>query len=71
MNYIFDQEKISYETNDGNTGTCKWKNVKTILQDREFIRISLQDDTAFLIVKATMAKDKLAVLQALLKEIKD
>jgi hypothetical protein len=71
VNYVFDQEKISYETNDGNTGACKWKNVKTIIQDQEFIRIILQDDTAFLIVKEALDKDKLMALQQLMNQVKE
>lgn len=69
VNYTFDREKISYETNDGNTGTCKWKNVKTIEQDHDFIRIILQDDAAFLIVKEKIPNPKLAQLQELLRQI--
>lgn len=69
VNYTFDREKISYETNDGNTGTCKWKNVKTIEQDHDFIRIILQDDAAFLIVKEKIPNPKLAHLQELLRQI--
>lgn len=47
VKYIFDEEKIAYESYDGNTGTCKWQNIKSIEEDDSFIRIILPTEAAF------------------------
>lgn len=70
VKYVFDPEKISYETCNGNTGTCLWKNVTGIEDDENFIRIILPDKSAFLVVKAKMKSHTLNNLQQLLQQIK-
>lgn len=70
VKYIFNEDKISYETIDGNTGTCKWKNTSNIEEDEDFIRIILPDKSAFLIVKNNLESHTLTNLQLLLQQIK-
>jgi len=70
VRYAFDEDKISYESFDGNTGTCKWQNIKSIEEDEQFIRITLPSDASFLFVKNKIAFDKLSALQLLLSKIK-
>jgi hypothetical protein len=71
VKYVFDEEKIAYESYDGNTGTCKWQNIKSIEEDAIFIRITMPTDAAFLIVKSKMDTQKLKELQHLLSKIKN
>ncbi len=70
VKYVFDEEKIAYESYDENTGTCKWQNVKSIEEDGNFINILLKNETAFLIVKNKIEPSKLTALQQLLNKIK-
>lgn len=70
VKYVFDDDKISYETSDGNTGTCKWKNIATIEDDKDFIELITSDKTAFLIVKNNLETHTLTNLQLLLHRIK-
>jgi hypothetical protein len=71
VKYIFDDDKLTFESYDGNTGTCKWKNIKTIVEDDRFIRIVLPNDAAFLFVKNKIAVEKLHALQQLLNKVKN
>ncbi len=71
VKYIFDEEKIAFETYDGNTGTCKWQNIKTIEEDENFIRIILPNNEAFIIVKNKLDSAKIISLQQLLNKIKN
>ena len=71
LKYIFDEEKITFESYDGNTGTCKWQNIKTIEEDTDFIRVVLPGEAAFLFVKSKLPSDKLAALQQLLSKVKN
>lgn len=70
VKYTFDPEKISYESYDGNTGTCKWQTIKSIEEDENFIRIILPSEAAFLLVKNKIEPAKLKELQQLLKTVK-
>lgn len=70
VKYVFDTEKISYESCDGNTGSCLWKNVSAIEEDKNFIRIILPNNSAFLVVKDKMESHTLNNLQQLLHQIK-
>ncbi len=71
VKYIFDDEKIAYESYDGNTGTCKWQNVKSVEEDESFFRIILPNQSAFLIVKNKLQNDQLIALEQLLNKIKN
>lgn len=70
VKYTFDNEKIAFETYDGNTGTCKWQNVKTIEEDNSFIRIILPNESTFLFVKNKIENNTLIEFQQLLKNVK-
>lgn len=69
VKYIFDEEKISFETFDENTGTCKWQNVNSIETDADFIKIILNNETAFLLAKNKIPADKLNNFEALLRKV--
>lgn len=71
IKYTFDEDKIAYETYDGNTGTCKWQNIITVEEDDVFIRIILPNNAVFLIVKNKIETTKLVSLQQLLNKIKN
>src|SRR4051812_19677672 len=70
VNYTFDEDKIAYESHDGNTGTCKWQNVKDIQEDDHFVRIVLQNNSTFLLVKSKIPSEQLYALHQLLQKVK-
>ncbi len=70
VKYVFDEEKISYESFDGNTGTCKWQNVNSIEDDADFIKIVIREGQAYLLVKNKIDPEKLRMLQQLLSKVK-
>ncbi|MDB5228583.1 MAG: hypothetical protein JWN78_2776 [Bacteroidota bacterium] len=70
VKYIFDEEMISFESHDGNTGTCKWQNVKAIEEDDHFVRIVVQNNSTYLLVKSKIPSEPLYALHQLLQKIK-
>lgn len=64
--YTFDEEKISFKTHDGNTGTCLWNNIFDIVEDADIIKIYQTKESMYLLIKAKIEPEKLAVLLRLL-----
>lgn len=70
VKYVLDNDKISFESFDGNTGSYKWQNVKSIEEDENFFRITLPTEASFLFVKSKLSLETQAALRELLSKVK-
>lgn len=66
VKYVINEEGIWYQSQDGNSGTCLWKNVFDIKEDKDAIRIFQNEQSMYLFVKEKIEPEKLAVFQKLI-----
>jgi citrate synthase len=70
VKYVLDNDKISYESYDGNTGSYKWQNIKSIEEDENFFRIILPTEASFLFVKNKLPNETQLAIRELLRKVK-